>query len=501
MTNNRLFFACIISLVATAFGFIVRAFLINEWGILFNLTETQKGAIQGAGLFPFALSIILFSLVIDRVGYGRIMAVAWSLHIVSAMLTITANTYTMLYIGTFLFALANGAVEAVINPATTTMYPKNKTHSLNILHAGWPGGLVLGGILAILLSGFTGPDVWRYKIGLLLIPTVIYGLLMRGQKWPVQERVAHNVSYLGMLKEFGWGSCLIVTFFGAKALDEIAQNIFNVALPAGVIILLVLVPTLFFVSRVRSFGRPIFIFLLLIMLFLATTELGTDSWIASLMTPVLKAFGENAGNWVLVYTSFIMFVLRFFAGPLVHRLNPLGLLACCSVVAMVGLLWLSNAGTTALAVFLAATLYGVGKSYFWPTTLGVVAEQFPRGGALTINAIAGVGMIAVGVLGSPFLGVLQDKSLDVHLRQANPGLHAELAQPPQEKYLMTYRPLDKQKIEALAPEEKATVESIVSKTNQGTLAKVAILPAVMFFCYIGLIFYFRSRGGYRPVEL
>ena len=194
MTGNRLFFACIISLVATAFGFIVRAFLINEWGILFNLTETQKGAIQGAGLFPFALSIILFSLVIDRVGYGRIMAVAWSLHVVSALLTITADNYTMLYIGTFLFALANGAVEAVINPATTTMYPKNKTHYLNILHAGWPGGLVLGGILAILLSGFTGPDVWRYKIGLLLIPTVIYGLLMLGQKWPVQELSLIHIS-------------------------------------------------------------------------------------------------------------------------------------------------------------------------------------------------------------------------------------------------------------------------------------------------------------------
>ena len=215
MHINRLFIACIVSLVATSFGFIVRAILLNEWGALFNLTETQKGAILGAGLFPFALSIILFSLIIDKVGYGRIMVVAWSLHVVSAVITMSATSFVYLYIGTFLFALANGAVEAVINPATATMFPRNKTHYLNILHAGWPGGLVLGGILAISMSGLEGENVWRYKIGLFLIPTLIYGLMLLGQKWPVQERVAARVSYLEMVQEFGWGSCLIVAFFVA----------------------------------------------------------------------------------------------------------------------------------------------------------------------------------------------------------------------------------------------------------------------------------------------
>ena len=501
MRSNRLFVACIISLVATSFGFIVRAILLNEWGVLFNLTETQKGAIQGAGLFPFALSIILFSLIIDRVGYGRIMAVAWTLHVVSAILTISANSYTHLYLGTFLFALANGAVEAVINPATTTMFPRNKTHYLNILHAGWPGGLVLGGILAISMSSIEGDHIWRYKIGLFLIPTVIYGVMLLGQKWPVQERVAARISYREMLQEFGWGSCLIVAFFAAKALDEITRNLFEFALPLLVIILVTVIPTLILMFTLRSFGRPMFMFLLLVMVLLATTELGTDSWIASLMTPVLRAFGENAGNWVLVYTSFIMFVLRFFAGPIVHRINPLGLLACSAGIAAIGLLWLANSGSAALAVFLAATLYGLGKTYFWPTTLGVVAEQFPKGGALTLNAIAGLGMISVGVLGNPFLGVLQDKSLDDALHAQNPALHAQLALPEEQKFLMKYQPLDKQKIEGLSVEQQAEVEQVVATTNQGTLARVAILPVIMFFCYLGLIFYFRSKGGYKAVEL
>jgi len=237
------------------------------------------------------------------------------------------------------------------------------------------------------------------------------------------------------------------------------------------------------------------------MIFLATTELGTDSWIASLMTPVLRALGENAGNWVLVYTSFIMFVLRFFAGPIVHKINPLGLLASCAAIATVGLFWLSYAGSVALVVFLAATFYGVGKTYFWPTTLGVVSEQFPKGGALTLNAIAGVGMIAVGVLGNPFLGVLQDKSLDDALNSRNPELHAQLVLPKEQKFLLTYQALDKQKVESLNQREKGIVEEVVALTNQGTLGRVAILPFVMFFCYLGLILYFRFKGGYKAVTL
>ncbi len=501
MHVSRLFIACIISLVATSFGFIVRAILLNEWGVLFNLTETQKGAIQGAGLFPFALSIILFSLIIDRVGYGRLMVVAWVLHVVSAVMTMTASSYTYLYLGTFLFALANGAVEAVINPATATMFPKKKTHYLNILHAGWPGGLVLGGILAISMSGLEGAHVWRLKIGLFLIPTLVYGFLLLGQKWPVQERVAARVSYREMLQEFGWGSCLIVAFFVAKALDEVARNIFDRALPGLLIGLLTIVPTLILIFTIRSFGRPMFIFLLLVMVLLATTELGTDSWIASLMTPVLRAFGENAGSWVLIYTSFIMFVLRFFAGPIVHRINPLGLLASSAAIAAVGLFWLARSGSVALAVFLAATLYGLGKTYFWPTTLGVVSEQFPKGGALTLNAIAGVGVIAVGVVGNPFLGVLQDKSLDDALKSQNPALHARLATTEEHRFLTTYQPLDKQKIEALDQQEKEEVQQVVAVTNQGTLARVAVLPVIMFFCYLGLILYFRAKGGYQAVDL
>src|SRR5580704_11910122 len=206
---SRLFVACVVALVAVAFGFVIRAFLLNDWGVLFNLTESQKGSIQGAGLYPQALSIIFFSLIIDRIGYGRIIAFAFVCHVASAIITMTATGYTGLYVGTFVFALAGGAVEAVINPVTATLFPQSKTHHLNILHAGWPGGMVIGGLLVIGIGTAGGADAWRWKIALLLIPTLIYGWMMLRETFPVQERVAAGVSYQDMLKEFGWAGCLI----------------------------------------------------------------------------------------------------------------------------------------------------------------------------------------------------------------------------------------------------------------------------------------------------
>jgi MFS family permease len=496
--NHRLFVASIIAIATTSFGFIVRAFLISEWGVKFNLTDTQIGALQGAGLFPFALSIIVFSLFIDRIGYGRAMMFAWVGHVVSAVITMTASSYTQLYVGTLVFALANGVVEAVTNPVVATMFPRDKTKYLNMLHAGWPGGLVLGGVLFIAL----GSIAWQAKIGLFLLPALVYGGMMLGCKFPVQERVAAGVSYDDMLKEFGWAGCFIVSYFMAGAFDAVAAGIFHTSLPTWAYWAIAIVPTLLFLAKVRTFGRPMFVFMLLVMVLLATTELGTDSWVSALMTPVLSGnFGANAGNWVLVYTSAIMFALRFFAGPLVHKLSPLGLLAVCALMASAGLYFLANAGAAAGLVFLAATLYGVGKSFFWPTTLGVVSEQFPRGGALTLNAMGGMGMIAVGVLGAPFLGALQDKSFDHAVQAAQPAAHAAVAGAQETHFTMSYRPLDRQKISALPAAQQTAVEKIRAETNQSTLAKFAVLPLIMAVCYGALLLVFKARGGYKPVEL
>ena len=498
---RRLFLGCFISLVATAFGFIVRALLLNDFGRIFNLSETQKGAINGAGLFPFAISIILFSLFIDRTGYGKVMVFAFLGHVVGTILMIFAKNYEMLYIGTLILALANGAVEAVINPVTATLFPRNKTHWLNILHAGWPGGLVLGGIIALLM----GEVSWQWKVGLVLIPTFIYGALLVGQRFPVQERVAAGVSYADMMREFGAGGAFILMYFLTMAILTVVSVFLSsetlassgwVQVNNWLPLALALVTAVAFMAVYKSIGRPMFIFLLLVMILLATTELGVDGWVTDLMTP---AFGKNAG-WILVYTSAIMFVLRFFAGPIVHRISPLGLLAVCAALAAVGLVWLSTVHT-AMMVILAATLYGIGKTFFWPTTLGVVAEQFPRGGALTLNAMGGMGMIAVGVLGGPFLGALLDDRVDERLASTNTAVHSAVASSEVRNYGLSYRPINNDRVALLPEDQQKEVATVRENTKQGVLKTVAIFPVMMFVCYLGLIAYFKSRGGYKIEHL
>ncbi len=487
--TSWLFWTCFIALIATSFGFIIRAQIIGDLGLHFNLSETQKGEILGVGLWPFALSIILFSLVIDRIGYGRSLAFAFICHVLSAIITIFATGYQMLYWGTFILALGNGAVEAVINPVVATIYPKEKTKWLNILHAGWPGGLVLGGLLALILG--PGAD-WRWKVGLIFIPAAIYGFMMIRAKFPVHERVKAGVPYKTMLQEVGIiGASIVVVIMIAEI-----GRIFDWTLLLKVVVSAVLIIGYGF--YVRSFGRPLFILLLLIMLPLATTELGTDSWITELVTPVMAELGLQAG-WILVYTALIMMILRFLAGPIVHRLSPLGLLAVCSAIAIVGLVTMSKAA--GIMIFVAATIYALGKTFFWPTMLGVAAERFPKGGALTLNAIGGMGMLSVGVFGAVFLGNIQDKQIDRELFQQNPAVHAKVVAEEKSSVFGKYSPLDQDKLIALESSDRLVVETIKSSAKKNALLTVAIFPAIMLICYLILILYFRSKGGYKAEEL
>lgn len=504
--DKRLFWACFIALVATAFGFIVRANVINEWGVAFNLTETQKGEIFGVGLWPFAISIILFSLVIDRIGYGKAMVFAFACHIISAIVTIFATGYWSLYIGTFIAALGNGTVEAVINPVVATAFRENKTKWLNILHAGWPGGLVLAGLLALMLGMGEGVS-WQVKVGLIFIPTIAYGIMMLGCKFPVSERVAAGVPYRDMLKELGFvGAAIVLGLIVFEVMrvanDQItAMNVSDMQpwLNFGIIGVI----TAGYAAWVRSPGRPMLIFLLLIMIPLATTELGTDSWITPLMEPEMRELGLESGMWILVYTSFIMMVLRFCAGPLVHKLSPLGLLALSALLAALGLVALSK--SSGLMILAAATLFALGKTFFWPTMLGVVAERFPRGGALTLNAMGGVGMLGVGVIGAVFLGAIQDHAVDddllAHDQANNTALHSTYVTQERTSVFGDYKALDPQALESANDADRATIEGVQAESKKSALMTVAIFPVIMLACYIVLIVYFQTKGGYRAIDI
>ncbi len=505
--QKRLFLGCFMALVATAFGFAVRNSpqVIESWQKSFDLTEEEIGTLIGVGLFPFAISIILLSLVVDRIGYGRTLVFAFLGHLVSVVLTIMAKDFRTLYVATFIYALANGAVEAVINPVVATIHRENKTHWLNILHAGWPGGLVLGGILSIIvltlgktLGASLPGELWQWQLGILLLPILSYGVLLAGMTFPPQERVEAGVSYRTMLEEFGAGSAYIVSFLIVMGIGQMLKVFGYPAVSLQTALLYAIAPTVLYAILIPRFGRPMFVFLMLVMFLLATTELGTDGWIQSIMAAVLD--DPIKGTLFLTYTSAIMFVLRFFAGPIVHRISPLGLLASGSALAAVGLYWLGNAGTAAMTLFAAATLYGVGKTFFWPTTLGVVSEQYPKGGALLLNAISGVGMISIGTLGGPAIGTLQDQTINSAVAHAVPEIHAEIAQE-QQGLFFNYQAIDNAKLTTLPQDIQAKINLVAAQTKQHALAKIAVLPAIMCGCYLILIAYFKSRGGYRAEVL
>jgi MFS family permease len=487
--DMKLFWTCFVALSTTSFGFILRALTLPQWGKEFNLTNTQIGEIAGVGLWPFAISIVLFSLIIDRVGYKSIMVVGFICHFSSAILTYFASGYWMLFTATFLVAIGNGTVEAVVNPVVTTMFPHQKTKWLNILHAAWPGGLVMGGIMALVLGAEAS---WKMKMILILLPTLAYGIMMLLRTFPVNERVKAGVSYIEMLKEVGVIGALIVT---SLIVFEIGA-IFSWPVYINLIIIGVLVG--YFAIHVRSPGQPVFIILMLLMVPLAITELGTDSWISELMAPEMKRIGLQAG-WILVYTSAIMMVLRLFAGPIVHLGSPLTLLSVSSAVACAGLLLLSF--SDGVMVLVAATMFALGKTFFWPTMLGVVSERFPKGGALTLNMTSGVGMMAAGIIGAVILGFLQDTSIDKRLARHNPEMHAEYVTLHKESIFGDYRSLDVNKLNSASPEDKEEVTTLQNAAKKEALRVVAIFPIIMIVAYVSLTFYYKSRGGYKPNTL
>ena len=508
--DKTVFWGSFIALITTSMAFIIRAILINSgiWPEQFGLDKVQGGVLFGAGIWPFAISIILFSLIIDRVGYKFAMFFSFVCYAIFGALAVTAygivngdvadlamaqaKAWNYLYWGSVILGLGNGTVEAFINPVVATLFKDEKSKWLNILHAGWPAGLILGGILAIGLSGVVAND-WRILIGIMFVPAFVYLVMLAKVNFPVNERVAAGSSYKEMLAQLGAAGAFIAFYLIYSQLGQVFA--WSGAVTWG----LIAVSVIGYGVYCRSIGNPLLLVLVVIMMPLATTELGTDGWISALMEKPMHAAGWDP-TWVLVYTSAIMMVLRFNAGPVIKKFGPLGLLAICATLAIVGLNLLSFATGVAF-IFFAATIYGVAKTYFWPTMLGVVAEQTPKGGALTLNAIAGIGMLTVGILGGPFIGNLQESSVTSALEDAVPAPVYEQITQENTYVLGKYTALNAAAVEELPEAVQAEVTEIQERETQGALAKMAMFPAFMLACYIGLILYFKSQGGYQPKVL
>jgi MFS family permease len=544
-TGGRLFWASFLTLIAAGIGFSVRGAILGDWSAQFGFTQGELGGITGGGLVGFGLTIIFFSFFADLVGYGRLMAIAFFLHVASVVVTLAAApiyaslgkdaTYQCLYWGMFLFSLANGTCEAVINPLTATLYPKNKTHWLNILHAGWPGGLILGALLGL---AFKAMHVrWEIQIATYLLPTLAYGGLMLGQRFPHSEAKAAGVSMPTMLKEIGLlGAGVIVALLGLWLYDLV--GVIGPVIAIGLLVV-------FGMFTQFAIGHWMLAMLLVIHALVGYVELGTDSWITNITGTILE--NQQYGLLLFIWTSGLMFALRFFAGPIVHHISPLGLLLASAVLGSIGLTLLGRADGAFMCI-IAATIYGFGKTFLWPTMLGVVSERFPKGGAMTLGAVGGMGMLSAGILGGPGIGYKQDYFASTALKQSSMESYSRYQASSEKGFLFfpKVRGLDGAKVANLLPDDgkpgdplkkdiaaleksgrkladvkelvalkewwetegepniatdKAPVKAARLNGSKMALQWTALVPALMALGYLILVVYFRSQGGYTAQVL
>lgn len=335
--RKQLFVASCLALLVTSLSFGIRAGILGRLGVEFELNAAQLGTIAATAFWGFPLAVVIGGFVVDVIGMKRLLIIAFLFHLAGIVLTIFAGGYWTLFISTLCVGIANGTVEAACNPLVATIYSDNKTTKLNHFHLWFPGGIVIGTLIVYFLD--KAGIGWQVQVGLMLIPTVIYGYLFSKLSFPVTERVASGVSTAEMY---------------------------------------------------RSLLNPLFIFMIILMFGTAITELFTGQWIDVL----LKNVSDNAILLLTIETG-IMVLGRAFAEPVVHRFSPAGVLLISAILSAVGLYLMGH--TTGNMLFVGAIVFGMGVCYFWPTMLGFVSENLPKTGAVGLNLMGGAGMFAVSV--------------------------------------------------------------------------------------------------------
>jgi MFS family permease len=519
---RRLLWAGFLAILAAGIGFGIRGGILATWAADFGFTGAQLGAIGGAGFTGFCFGIFIGGLVVDKIGYGKLIVAAFLFHVLSAVVTFAATkgqaqdtAYMFLYLGTFVFALANGTLEAVANPLVSTLFPRNRTHYLNILHASWPAGLVLGGLVGWILG--EGMQVsWKLQLGLFLVPTALYGVAFFGQPFPKSEASAKGLSVGQMLQEVGLlgalVACFVVGLFFKDQLGGILAFFTGSAFFAsaawsylawGVALALLLVVG---IKTNFSIGAVLLFVLFVTHGLVGAVELGTDGWIQNITGNILT---PAQGKILFVFTSLLMFSLRFCADFIERslKISPIGLLFICSMLAVIGLRMVSGIETFAGAM-IALAVYAIGKTFFWPTMLAVVGDRFPRTGAVAMSIMGGIGMMSAGLLGGPGLGYAKDRFTAEHLSATAPAIYEQYKAPASSRFLFLeeVRGLDGTKLsEAQTAAVKTPEQQIVAEASivgdRETLKADSFIPAVMAAIYVLLFLYFKTIGGYKPVHI
>jgi MFS family permease len=410
--RQQLFTASCLALLVTSLSFGIRAGILGKLGTEFNLSGSELATIAATAFWGFPLAVVIGGVIVDIIGMKRLLVMAFIFHLAGIILTIASTGYWTLFLSTLLIGIANGTVEAACNPLVASLFTKNKTTKLNHFHLWFPGGIFIGTLIVYFLNK-VGVS-WQMEVGIMLIPTLIYGYLFSKLKFPVTERVAAGVSHLSMYKSlFNW----------------------------------------------------LFLFMLICMFGTAITELFTGQWIDVL----LKNVTENA-ILILTLDTGVMVVGRAFAGPVVKKFSPQGVLLISTVLATIGLYLLGH--STGNMIFIGALVFGMGVCYFWPTMLGFVSENLPKTGAVGMNLMGGVGMFAVAIY-----TIIMGKHYDALVAARLPA-GADLQ-------LYSKAPPGSEMANALFEANKAAGPAIINFTM--------MIPLFLIVAFAGLNLYMRGR--------
>lgn len=411
--RSRLFWIGVLALFTAAMCFSLRGALFETMRIDFfaadalaQSTTLLSGAVAAAFLGN-ALTLFLASPYLDLLGIGNVLRGAAMCFIIGIILTLGATfvenvdtLYIILWVSMFFQGIGWGAQEAAINPMTTALYPEDKTHRLNVLHAWWPAGLIVGGLVGFAAGSLN--IAWEIALALALVPAVGVLILALGVRFPQTERAAAGISMKDMFLEIVRKPTFLI-WFGAMFLT-------------------------------------------------AASELAPGQWVDFALS---EKVGMR-GILLLVYVAGLMFVMRHFAGPLAHRLSNPGLLWLSSVLAAIGLFLLSRADSPVTA-FVAATVWGIGVCFMWPTMMASVAERYPRGGSWFIGLIGSAGALAIYFV-LPQLGRIVDAK--------------KIALAGGEEALQSLSP------EALAP--------ITMQATSESFAVIALIPLALILLFAGI---------------
>ena len=398
VNTKRLFVASCLALLVTAITFAIRARIEGVFTDDYGLSSEQVGRAFGPAFWGFAVAMFVGGYFIDLVKTRTIVWLAFGMHFVGIVLLLFAKDYTSLFISNVFIGLGNGSVEAACNPLVATIFPDKKTKMLNRFHVWFPGGIVVGALLAALVMDQLHLP-WQVLVSLLFIPLAIYGFLFLGQKIPETERVSTGVSYKEMMRNVGAPFTITIAVVLMILVATVPSISAALTGDPKLPLIIVGVIAIFIVIEGRLVNKITLLFPLIFfcMLLTASTELGTTQWINALLA-------ENGIHpmIILAVVTGIMAVGRYFAGGLIHRLNPVGVLLGSSIIAVAGLLLLSIASGPYITV-LSAAVFAVGVCYFWPTMIGVTSEYVPKSGALGMSILGGAGFVATSMV-LPIMG-------------------------------------------------------------------------------------------------